>query len=65
VVDAENNAKILIADGRRIRAGRPKRKNARHVERTGVVLGEVAQRLARGEAIDDGWLCEVIARSGR
>ncbi|MDR3354389.1 MAG: hypothetical protein LBO21_05075 [Synergistaceae bacterium] len=65
IADAENNARVLIADGRRIKAGRPKKKNARHLERTGVLLCEVAHRLEKGESLDDGWLCEVIARGGR
>ncbi|MDR1482947.1 MAG: KOW domain-containing RNA-binding protein [Synergistaceae bacterium] len=65
IAGTDNDARILIADGRRIKAGKPKKKNARHIERTGVILGEVTRRLERGKALDDGWLCEVIARGGR
>jgi ribosomal protein L14E/L6E/L27E len=65
IADAENNARILIADGRRFKAGRPKKKNARHLERMDAVLSKVEQRLKKGETLDDGWLCEVIARGER
>ena len=56
------NEMLLIADGRHISARKPKRKNPRHVSAAGVVSGDVAARLAGGECIDDGWLCEVVSR---
>jgi hypothetical protein len=56
------NARILIADGRKISARKPKRKNARHVEAAGIVSVEIAQRLAGGKRIDDGWLAEIVSR---
>jgi hypothetical protein len=34
----------------------------RHVEATGHVSAEIAQRLAGGKNLDDGWLAEIIAR---
>jgi ribosomal protein L14E/L6E/L27E len=58
----EKNGRILIADGRKISAARPKRKNSRHVEATGIVSDLVRQRLAGGKFLDDGWLSEVIYR---
>lgn len=59
---SENNAKILIADGKRISASHPKRKSAKHLEFTGIVSDEIAHRLAEGKFLDDGWLCEVRRR---
>jgi ribosomal protein L14E/L6E/L27E len=56
------DGRILIADGRKISAARPKRKNSRHVEPAGIVSGQVVQRLAGGKFIDDGWLAQVISR---
>jgi ribosomal protein L14E/L6E/L27E len=56
------NGRILIADGRKISATRPKRKNLRHVEATGGISSLVAQRLAGGKFLDDGWLAEVVSR---
>lgn len=58
------NARILIADGARVSAARPKRKSTRHVERTGWICTEAALRLAEGKKLDDGWLCEAIRRAG-
>jgi ribosomal protein L14E/L6E/L27E len=57
-----NNDRILIADGGKISASKPKRKNLRHVEMTGKVSVEVAQRLAGRKCLDDGWLSEIISR---
>ncbi|MDR3333037.1 MAG: hypothetical protein LBT08_10465 [Synergistaceae bacterium] len=55
----------MLADGRRFKVGRPKRKNVRHIDATGEVVIEVAQRLERGDSLDDGWLCEILSRGGR
>ena len=52
---------VLIADGKHISARKPKRKNTRHVVKSGVVACEVATRLAGGKSIDDGWLFEIIS----
>jgi ribosomal protein L14E/L6E/L27E len=56
------DGKILIADGVDISAGKPKRKNPRHVEATGEFSPDVADRLIRGKIINDGWLCEILRR---
>ena len=53
---------VLIADGKHISARRPKRKNIRHIAGSGVVIDEVAARLAGGKCIDDGWLFEAVSR---
>jgi hypothetical protein len=54
--------RVLIADGRYISARKPKRKNMRHIVKSGVVVSELAARLAGGKNIDDGWLCEAVSR---
>jgi hypothetical protein len=46
----------------KISALRPKRKNLRHVDTTGKVAVEVAQRLAGGKCLDDGWIAEIVRR---
>jgi len=56
------DGRVLIADGRHISARKPKRKNTRHIVKSGVVSCEVAARLAGGKCIDDGWLFEIISR---
>jgi ribosomal protein L14E/L6E/L27E len=58
----KKDGKILIADGVRISAKKPKRKSARHVEAGNGFSAEVALRLARGKIIDDGWLKETLCR---
>jgi ribosomal protein L14E/L6E/L27E len=59
---AAENDRILIADGGKISVRKPKRKNLRHVETTGKFSVEIAQRLAGGKCLDDGWLHEIISR---
>jgi len=54
--------RVFIADGKHISARRPKRKNTRHIMESGVVVCELAARLAGGKCIDDGWLFEAISR---
>ena len=54
--------RILIADGKYISARRPKRKNARHIVKLGVVDSKLAARLTGGKCIDDGWLFEIVMR---
>jgi len=56
------DGRVLIADGRYISAARPKRKNMRHVEATGEFSVEIAQRLAGGKCLDDGWIAEILRR---
>ena len=53
---------VLIADGKHISARKPKRKNTRHIVKSGVVICELATRLTGGKCIDDGWLVETISR---
>ena len=58
----EKDDKILIADGKSVSAKKPKRKSSRHISRVNCVSHEVAERLARGKSLDDGWLCQIVAR---
>jgi ribosomal protein L14E/L6E/L27E len=60
--NSAENDRILIADGRKISARKPKRKSPRHVETAGIVSAELTQRLAKGKRIDDGWLAEIVSR---
>ena len=53
---------VLIADGKRISARKPKRKNPCHIVGSGVVIDEMTARLAEGKCIDDGWLFEAVSR---
>ncbi|MDR0653840.1 MAG: hypothetical protein LBG12_11140 [Synergistaceae bacterium] len=62
ILNEQNRDRILIADGIWISADKPKRKNPRHVTAVGIVSSDVAERLAGGRKIDDGWLAEVISR---
>ena len=39
-----------------------KRKNIRHVQETGFVFAEIAERVARGKILDDGWLQSILKR---
>lgn len=58
----ENDDKILIADGKHISARKTKRKSLCHVRETGRISGEVAERVARGKTLDDGWLVDILRR---
>lgn len=55
---------LLVANGRTIGAKKPKRKNPKHLRSLPgrIVSTEIAQRLARGRVLDDGWLIEAIGR---
>jgi ribosomal protein L14E/L6E/L27E len=57
-----NSGKILIANGVEISAKKPKRKSIRHISCGNTFSPDVADRLARGKIIDDGWLKEVLRR---
>ena len=58
----EKNGRILIADGRNISVKKMKQKNIRHVQETGQVIPEIAERAARGKVLDDGWLQGILKR---
>ena len=60
VVGAAGQDMVLVADGRRRGAGRPKRKNIKHLVVHGSA-GPVASRLRDGQAVTDEELREVLA----
>jgi len=58
---------LLVANGRTIDAKKPKRKNPKHLRSLPgrIVSAEIAQWLAQGKVLDDGWLIEAIRRRTR
>jgi ribosomal protein L14E/L6E/L27E len=62
IEESADGGRVLIADGRRVSAKKPKRKNLRHVEAAGKFSAEAAERLAGGKCLDDGWIAEILHR---
>ncbi len=62
VVGTAGEDMVLVADGRRRGAGKPKRKNVKHLTVHGPA-GPVAGRLREGEAVTDEELRAVLAAS--
>lgn len=58
VVGTEGESRVLITDGRNYRAGKPKRKNAAHLQKTLLNLEDVAGRVESGKTLDNGWLIQ-------
>lgn len=58
VVKAEGGTRVYITDGKNYPAGSPKKKNVLHLQRTCVHLEEVAERVAGGKPLDNGWLIQ-------
>ena len=58
---------LLVVNGRTIGAKKPKRKNPKHLRSLSgrIVSAKIAQRLAQGKVLDDGWLIEAIRRRTR
>lgn len=50
----------LAADGRKRGVANPKKKNRRHLQATGKVAADLAQRLKAGESISNGEIREII-----
>jgi ribosomal protein L24 len=61
VLGVDRDGRVLVADGRSRSARRPKRKNPRHLQPSGVVIEEVASLLSQGSELDDGRLSFLIA----
>ena len=53
---------LLLADGRRRRVERPKRKKRRHVQALGLPRGETAGKIERGEPVSNGELRRALAQ---
>lgn len=60
VVGTAGDDMVLVADGRRRSAGRPKRKNAKHLAVHGQA-GPIAERLREGRAVTDEDLRAALA----
>ena len=60
VVGFRPDGRILVADGRYWRVGRPKAKNPRHLWVHDRVAQEVAERLGRGESISDTLVAQAL-----
>ena len=65
VVGTEPDGRILIADGKTRPLGRPKKKKAKHLHMTPIVLEEAAARLEKPDTLADGELRNMIERTGR
>lgn len=57
VVGCEQD-RVLIADGANYSAVKPKKKNVIHLQRTHFYLEDVAQYVAEGRLLDNGWLIQ-------
>lgn len=58
VVKLEGEVRVYITDGKHYPAERPKKKNVLHIQRTRINLGDVAERVAGGKPLDNGWLIQ-------
>lgn len=58
VVKVEGDSRAWITDGKYYPADRPKKKNILHLQRTRVNLEDVAERVAGGKPLDNGWLIQ-------
>jgi len=56
VVKVEGERAVYIADGKNYPVEKPKKKNVLHLQRTRINLEEVAERVAGGKPLDNGWL---------
>lgn len=56
VVGTEGERRVFIADGGDYPAQKPKKKNVLHLQRTLMNLEDVAERVAGGKPLDNGWL---------
>ena len=59
VVGCEQD-RVLIADGANYSAVKPKKKNVIHLQRTHFYLEDVAQYVAEGRLLDNGWLIQKL-----
>ncbi|MGI6702707.1 MAG: RNA-binding protein [Clostridia bacterium] len=56
VVGLEKEQYLYIADGNLRKVDRPKKKKAKHLARTGIVLTEVAEKLKSGKKVTNAEL---------
>jgi hypothetical protein len=60
VVGVEGSARVFIADGKHYPAAKPKKKNTLHLQKTRKYLEDVAERVAGGKPLDNGWLVQKL-----
>lgn len=58
VVKVEGVRTVYISDGRFYPVDKPKKKNVLHLQCTRFNLEEVAERVAGGKPLDNGWLIQ-------
>lgn len=61
VIKVDGVRTAWITDGKHYPADRPKKKNFLHLQRMRVNLEDVAERVASGRALDNGWLTQRIS----
>lgn len=61
VVKVEGERRVYISDGDCYPVNRPKKKNVLHLQRTRINLEDVAERVAGGKSLDNGWLIQRMA----
>lgn len=61
VVKVDGGGAAWITDGKHYPANRPKKKNFLHLQMMRVNLEDVAERVASGKALDNGWLVQRIS----
>lgn len=61
VIKVDGVRTAWITDGKHYPADRPKKKNFLHLQRMRVNLEDVAERVASGKALDNGWLVQRIS----
>lgn len=60
VVGVEGETRAWVADGKHYPAAKPKKKNVLHLQRTRQYLEDVAERVAGGKPLDNGWLVQKL-----
>ena len=58
VVGTEGESRVFITDGRNYRTGKPKKKNAAHLQKTQMNLKDAAELVDGGNTLDNGWLIQ-------
>lgn len=57
-----SDGRVSIANGSDYTAARPKRKNVIHLQQTHYNLEDVAERVAGGKPLDNGWLTHELSK---
>lgn len=58
VIKVEGDRTVWMTDGKLRPTDRPKKKNILHLQRMRVNLEDVAERVASGKTLDNGWLVQ-------